>query len=279
MSIVIGAVILLAGLGLTFGVILAVASKFFHVQIDERIEMINEILPGANCGGCGFPGCMGYADAIIMQNAEPTLCAPGGAGTAEKIASLLGIEVEAGTRNFPIVKCQGTAAVQAFEYDGIPSCRGASLIQGGFLLCTSGCLGLGDCASVCPVDAISMERGIPEIDEEICISCGKCEKECPRQIIELRPSTDFVHVRCGNREKGKAAKTACPSACIACKKCEKECPFDAIHVIDNLAVIDYEKCKNCGKCVKVCPMNVIVNLRKERKAREKKEKEAPVNEA
>lgn len=270
MSIVLVSVIVLGVLGLVFGVVLAIASKFFHVEVDERIEEINAVLPGANCGGCGFPGCMGYAEAIINENVEAGLCAPGGSEISQLIAEILGIEVEAGVRKYPIVQCQGREAVSAFQYEGVMTCKGAGLIQEGFKQCTFGCLGLEDCANVCPEGAINMDEGIPVINEEMCISCGKCVTACPKNIIEMRPEGWFVHVLCLNREKGKLARAACSVACIACKKCEKECPFDAIHVVDNLAVIDYEKCNNCGKCVKVCPTNVIVNLLKERKARKKK---------
>lgn len=267
MNVAVAALIVLGALGGLFGIVLAVSSRIFRVEVDERIERIHEALPGVNCGGCGYPGCFSYAEALVMEGAEPGLCAPGGSDTAEKIGEILGLDVGESVTIYPIVRCQGSDAELSFEYDGIPTCEAASILQGGFKQCTAGCLGLGDCVRACPVDAITMKNGIPEIDEEICISCGTCAEICPRDIIEMRPADHFVHVLCLNTEKGKAAKSACPASCIACRKCEKECPFDAIHVIDNLAVIDYEKCRNCGKCVKVCPMEVIVNLRKERKSR------------
>jgi len=273
MDIAIAALIILGALGLVFGVVLAVSSRIFRVEVDERVEKVYEALPGANCGGCGYPGCFAYAEALVEGSVKPDLCAPGGGDVARKIGEILGLDVGDTVTKYPIVRCQGSQARLSFEYDGIETCEAASILQGGFKECTTGCLGLGDCMRVCPAGAITMRIGIPEIDEGICISCGQCAQICPRNIIEMRPADQYVHVLCLNRDKGKAAKSACPSSCIACKKCEKECPFDAIHVIDNCAVIDYEKCKNCGKCVEACPMNVIINLRKERKSREKKKNE------
>ncbi|MFH1707910.1 MAG: RnfABCDGE type electron transport complex subunit B [Planctomycetota bacterium] len=266
-NILVSAIVVLGGLGLLFGVVLAVAARFFQVAVDERVEKITAALPGANCGGCGLPGCAGYADAIVNQGMALNLCAPGGATSAQKIGAIMGVAVTAGVRKFPAVHCQGAQAVRAFAYDGIATCGAAVLVQGGFKVCTWACLGLGDCGRVCPTGAIKTATGIAAVDETRCISCGKCAAACPRSLIVMRPIDRPVHVRCSNRWKGREAKTGCPMACIACRKCEKTCAFDAIHVVDNLAIVDYAKCTSCAKCVEACPQKCIVNMALERAAR------------
>jgi RnfABCDGE-type electron transport complex B subunit len=261
-------------LSLIFGIILAIAAQKFHVEVDPRIEKVSSMLAGANCGGCGYPGCSGYATAIVLHGAPPDKCGPGGQEAARKIAEVMGQTVKEAERRVAVVACRGTPAVakERFIYGGILDCRAAVLVQEGQKGCAYGCLGFGTCERVCPFAAIYMTPdGLPVVVEENCKACGKCVEICPRNIIHLAPYSKHVHVLCKSKDKGAATKKVCSVGCIACKKCEKVCKFEAIKVDNNLAVIDYSKCTNCGKCVTECPQNVIINLRKFRKAREKPE--------
>jgi Na+-translocating ferredoxin:NAD+ oxidoreductase RNF subunit RnfB len=258
---IIATVIAVGAMAVAFGIILSIAAQKFAVKVDPRITQISEA-----------PGCAGYAAAIVIGGAEISLCAPGGADTAAKIAKVMGVEVAAAEPKVAVIRCRGTLAVagRKFQYDGISDCRAAVLVNAGSKACRYGCLGLGSCANACLFGAILVpENQVPLVVEEKCVGCGKCVEACPKGIITLAPSSKHVHVVCMNREKGGSAKKSCKAACIACKKCEKECKFDAIHIENNLAVIDYEKCKDCGKCVVVCPQDALVNLRPVRKKLQK----------
>ncbi|MCC8165111.1 MAG: RnfABCDGE type electron transport complex subunit B [Planctomycetes bacterium] len=264
------AFIAMAVLGAFLALVLAVASRRFAVEVNPLVEQINAVLPGANCGGCGYAGCMNYAEAVALKGADPTLCAPGGVKTGVGIAKLLGVEASEKARSVALCNCQHLNVKTVALYSGIQTCRAASLqgLGGGWLDCRYGCMGYGDCKAACPFGAITMsEDNRPVVDEDKCTGCKKCQVACPRALMEVRPIDKHVHVLCHNRDKGAIANKICGHACISCKKCEKECPFDAIHVENLLAVIDYDKCKNCGKCVKVCPHQVIINLREQRRGK------------
>lgn len=266
------ALISMALLGGLLGLILAVASKRFHVETDPRIDEVSEALPGVNCGACGYPGCAGYAEAIVVEGTEINLCAPGGKETVEAIASIMGMEAVATEARFATVACQAKGMQSRFRYEGVRDCKAANVmgLAGGFKTCTYGCLGLGNCAAACPFDAIVMGADdLPHVNEDLCTGCGQCVSACPRGLTRVDSEKRVIFVQCKNRDKGAVANKLCEHACIGCHKCVKECPFDAIHVENNLAVIDYEKCKLCGKCVGVCPKQVIVNLRQERRERAK----------
>jgi len=254
-------------LGIAFGAGLAYASKKFAVEIDPKVEKLINILPGANCGACGFPGCSGYAAAVASGEAAPNLCSPGGAETVEKISEILGVEVTAEEPKTAFIKCAGAKdAVQESQYSGVQSCALAALINKGPGACKYACLLMGDCMAVCPFDAITWTPGnIPVIIEEKCTACGKCVQACPKGIINLRPKSKRVLVLCSSQDKGAAARKACKVACIACTKCVKECPVDAIKIENNHAIIDTEKCILCGKCVAVCPTKAIWDGRPPRK--------------
>jgi Na+-translocating ferredoxin:NAD+ oxidoreductase RNF subunit RnfB len=269
-------VVAVGAMAVAFGIILAIAAQKFAVKVDPRITQIAEALPGANCGGCGYPGCSGYAAAIVIGGADINLCAPGGSDTTARIAEVMGVVASAAEPKVAVVMCRGTLGVagKKFQYDGISDCRAAVLVNAGSKSCRYGCLGLGSCANACPFGAILVpENKIPVVIEEKCVGCGKCIETCPKHIIELVPKSKYVHVVCKNVDKGGKAKKLCKIACIGCNKCEKECKFDAIHVENNLARIDYEKCKNCGKCVVVCPQDALVNLRPIRKKLDHKKEE------
>jgi len=252
-------VIIVAVIGLIAGVGLSFASKFMAVPVDERVEKISEALPGANCGACGYSGCDGYAAAIASGEAEPNKCAPGGAAAAAAIAEIMGVEVET-VKKRAVIACNGNPEItkRKYEYNGIKTCAGASLLHAGPLECAYGCIGLGDCAAACPFDAITVKDGKPFICDDICVACGKCATACPKSLITLVPENAAVTVGCANKAKGAAVVKACGVSCIACKLCEKACEAGALKVIDNLAQIDYELCTGCGKCKEACKRGVLV---------------------
>ncbi|MCD8140223.1 MAG: RnfABCDGE type electron transport complex subunit B [Planctomycetaceae bacterium] len=264
------AFIAMAILGAFLALVLAVASRRFAVETNPLVGQINGALPGANCGGCGYAGCMNYAEAVALKGADPTLCAPGGVKTGMEIARILGVEVTNKARSVAHCHCQHENVKTVAVYSGIQTCRGASLqgLGGGWLDCRYGCLGYGDCKNACLFGAITMgEDKRPVVDEDKCTGCQKCSVACPRALMAVTPIDKHVHVLCHNRDKGAMANKICAHACIACKKCEKECPVDAIHVNNLLAEIDYDKCISCGKCVKVCPHQVIITLRDKRRGK------------
>ncbi|MDD7557071.1 MAG: Fe-S cluster domain-containing protein [Porphyromonas somerae] len=258
-------ILFLAIVGALAALLLFVVSKKFHVEEDARIELVNEALPGANCGGCGYPGCSGFARACVeAESMEGLFCTVGGNDTMLKVADILGRTAVEAEPQLAVVRCNGTcdARPKVNQYDGASSCAIAAATYGGETGCTFGCLGLGDCTLACGFDAIKMNplTGLPEVDEERCTACGACVKACPKMIIELRkkgPKGRRIFVSCVNKEKGGVAKKACDNACIGCSKCFKECKFEAITIANNLAYIDPNKCRLCRKCVVVCPTGAI----------------------
>lgn len=256
----------LSALGGLFGAGLAYASRRFHVEVDPRVARIGEVLPGANCGACGYAGCAAYAAAIVSEDAPIDLCTPGGAKCQSAVAAIMGREVSVTAE--PMVArlhCNGGCRERAprYRYVGIMDCKAADLLQGGYRSCTYGCTGLGTCARVCPFDAITMVDGLPVVDEEACTGCGICVRECPKDLFELVPRRFHVMVRCRSEDRGAAAKQVCDNPCIGCSKCAKACPVGAILVSKErwLAAIDYTKCTDCGECVETCPTKAIFDRR------------------
>lgn len=257
-------IISLCAIGVTAAIILYFVAQKFKVDEDPRIDKVEEALPGANCGGCGFPGCRGMAEACVKaEDLNSLFCPVGGADTMKDVASILGKEVKEKAPKVAVVRCNGTCENRPRKntYDGALSCAIQANLYGGETDCQFGCLGCGDCVSVCQFDAIHMgENGLPIVDQDACVACGACVSACPKDIIELRnkgPKDRRVYVACKNEDKGGLAKKACNTACIGCMKCVKVCPFDAITVKNNLSYIDPDKCKLCRKCVAVCPTGAI----------------------
>ena len=266
MDLILVAVISLGAIGLISAIVLFVASKKFAVYEDPRIGEVAEVLPQANCGGCGYPGCAGFAEACVKAGSlEGKLCPVGGQPVMARVAAILGLEAASAEPKVAVVRCNGSCEHRPHttRYDGVSSCAVANATYGGETDCTFGCLGCGDCVDACQFDAIHMnpETGLPEVDENACTACGACVKACPRRIIELRPkgkNNRRVYVSCVNKDKGAQTRKACSVGCIGCGKCVKVCPFEAITLENNLAYIDPAKCKLCRKCEAECPQGAIL---------------------
>lgn len=266
-SIIVYAVVSLASLGTLAAIILFFVAQRFKVIEDPRIDVVEALLPSANCGGCGYAGCRAFAETVVKnESLDGMNCPPGGNDTLQAIAKALGLEAAEVEPEIAVVRCSGsrTNAPQKVAYDGPATCFFAHNLFAGESGCPFGCLGLGDCVVSCDFDAIEMdeETGLPVVNDK-CVACGACVKACPRGIIELRPKGKKdrrIFVSCINEEKGGPAKKNCSVACIGCGKCVKVCPFDAITLENNLAYIDPVKCKLCRKCVTECPTDAIHEL-------------------
>ena len=253
------ACLMVGGTGLLIGILLGIAGKFLAVKTDEKVEGIRELLPGNNCGGCGYPGCDGLAEAIASNNASPSACPVGGAKVANSISELLGVSCEV-VRKVAYVKCNGDCnnTTPKYDYTGNMTCADAAIVTvGGPKSCDYGCLGYGSCVSVCDKNAIKILNGIAVVDKEKCYACGKCVKVCPKGLIEIIPYDSKYHVACSSIDRGVDVKKACKTGCIGCKLCEKNCENNAVVVENNIAKIDYDKCTNCGACANKCPSKII----------------------
>ncbi len=260
-------ILVLSLIGLVFGSGLAVASRFLAVKRDERLEALEEVLPGANCGACGSPGCGAFASAVIEGDAVPTGCTVGGAAVAEQIASILGVEVETVGAQVAHVFCQGgldDRHVQ-YVYSGPRDCRAMNILSGGDRSCDSGCLHQGTCRDVCPFDAISMgDNGIPVVNWDLCTACGICVAACPRDIIHLVPQDQKLVVECSNPGRAKDVRQVCKVGCLACGMCVRACDSKAWSMDNNLPVLDNQACQLAGTCIEKCPTKVIKSLATEK---------------
>ncbi len=261
------AVIPVVLLGILCGAGLVIASKLMAVKEDERYPKIRECLPGANCGACGFAGCDGYAKALCENPDTPVnLCVPGADTVVQQLSKLLGVESAAAEKKTAVVHCSGDCShtQDKVDYHGLESCKAAKLLYGGKGSCTYGCLGFGDCQKVCPQNAICLVNGVAKINPVLCVGCGLCTRTCPNRLISLIPVRETAVVLCSNKDKGALVRKICTAGCIGCKKCERSCPQGAVKVVDNLAVIDYNKCEDCpdaGICAKGCPTGAIQPVR------------------
>lgn len=254
-------VLLFTGAGAVAGGILVAVSVIFAVHTDPRLDAIQEALPGINCGACGFSGCSSYAKAVLEEGAAVNLCKAGGKATAEAVAAVLGVEAGAVEPVAAVVHCQGHCGHTAlkYEFQGTSSCAAANRFYQGGKFCTHSCLGFGDCAAVCPNDAISITDMLASVDAGRCVGCGLCVKACPNQLISIHGmGGKRARVLCASTEMGKITRAVCTSGCIGCKICEKKCPSGAIRVANNLAVVDEEKCTGCGACAEACPSGAIL---------------------
>lgn len=252
-------VIIVSVIGIIAGVVLTVAAKYMAVPVDERVSNIREVLPGANCGACGFAGCDEYAEKLINEGVAPNLCTPGGSEVAGKIGELLGVSVGEVVPMTAIVKCSGTCQNTTYimDYQGPQTCEACNYFYQGRRACSHACLGYGDCVAVCQYDAIYIENGIAVVDKERCTGCSMCAKNCPNHLIDIVPRSSDIFVACSSTDKGAFTRKVCSAGCIGCRKCEKTCEYGAITITDNLASVDPAKCTNCGACVGVCPTKVI----------------------
>lgn len=253
-GVVVGAV------GLLLGLLLGVFGKLFRVDVNEKEELVRELLPGNNCGGCGYAGCDALAKAIAEGTAPANAC-PVGRDKHAEIARVMGQESTETEKQIAFVKCRGTCDKTKikYHYEGIADCRKLALIPGnGEKVCRYGCMGYGSCVDACNFGAIAVIDGVAVVDREACVACGACVKACPNHLIELIPYSAVQRVGCNSKDNGKQVRAECEVGCIACKLCEKACAYDAVHVTDNLAKIDYSKCTRCGACAEKCPRHIII---------------------
>ena len=254
------AMAVVGAVGLFIGLFLGIAGIKFKVEVDEREEAVLSALPGNNCGGCGYAGCANLAAAIAKGEAPVNACPVGGEPVGKEIAKIMGVEAGKETKKVAFVACQGTCdkAKTDYEYHGIADCAMLSFVpNGGPKSCDYGCTGFGNCVKACPFDAIHVVDGVAVVDKDTCKACGKCVAACPKHLIELVPYEQKHLVQCSSKDKGKDVMSVCSVGCIGCKMCEKVCESDAVHVVDNIAHIDPEKCTNCGKCAEKCPKKII----------------------
>jgi electron transport complex protein RnfB len=253
------AAISMGALGVAFAGGLYYAAKKLQVDTDERIELLTNILPGYNCGACGFSGCSGLAQALLEGKASANACSPGGAEVAARVADALEMTVTPVKRKVAHVACRGNLSFDPrADYEGLQDCRAAHMVVGGHRTCVYGCLGFGTCVQACQFGALTQdERGVPIVDTAACVGCGECAEVCPRGVIRLVEDGKHSFVRCNSPLEGRTARTVCQEGCIGCRACERVCHYEAVHVIDGLAVIDASKCTGCGECAVKCPTKCI----------------------
>lgn len=258
----------MAGLGAILSLILVIATKKFHVDEDPRIDAVEELLPGANCGACGTPGCRAFAESLVRGEASPAQCPVNTPEMTEAIANYLGIDAGATAKQVARLACAGghDIARRRARYEGIETCRGAVLVGGGGKGCPWGCLGWGDCAVVCPFDAIALDQNdLPQVDEDKCTACGKCVDECPKRLYTIHPLNHRLWVACCSLAFGKEAKSECSVACIGCGLCAKDAAPELIAMKSKLAVVDYEKNELASlDAIQRCPTGAIVWLDEEK---------------
>ncbi len=259
MNIIVITTLSLGAIALVAGLVLFAASKKFAVKENPLIDEVEELLPGANCGGCGFAGCRAFAETVVNKKDMSLNCPVAGADTMAQIAAKLGLEVDVSVKKIARVKCQGgTHAKHIGEYLGIRTCEAAVVGAISDLVCPHGCFGYGDCARACPFDCIEIIDGVAVVDEDRCTACGICIKVCPRNLIELMHHDKKVYVACMSPDKGADVKQYCSVGCIGCKLCDKACQFEAIDYKPFISKVIPDNCTQCMACVIKCPTNSIL---------------------
>lgn len=263
MTAIVIATVTVGIVGILIGVLLGIASEVFKVEVDEKEIQVREALPGNNCGACGYPGCDGLAKAIASGEAKVNQCPVGGQPVAAKIAVIMGVDdVGASEKKVAFVKCKGNCnyTKKLYTYSGLHDCNGAMVVPGaGGKSCEYGCMGYGSCVKACEFDSIHIVDGIALVDKEKCVACGKCVSACPKKLIDMVPYKAKTLVQCNSQDKGKTVKEKCSVGCIGCTMCVKQCQDDAIHMVGNVALVDYSKCIECGRCAMKCPTKVIIS--------------------
>ena len=256
------AIAVLCSIGALAGIVLVIAAKLMAVPENETAKEIEGLLPGANCGACGFAGCADYAKAVAEGRAVTNLCVPGGAKAAANVAAAMGVKAEGIEEKVGFVACHGSydSTQDKFVYRGVNSCAACNQYYGGRSICSWGCIGLGDCVSACKFDAISVKNGVAHIDPTRCTGCGACAANCPKGLIHIVPLNSKTVTVCSNRDRGALTHKSCIRGCIGCGKCVRTCPEGAITIEDNLAKVDFTKCKSCGQCVLACPVHARESL-------------------
>lgn len=264
MEAVITAAIIMTGLGIVFASVLATADYFLKVEEDPRLEKVEELLPGNNCGACGEPGCSAFAGKLIAGEVSPARCTVAGEEELVHIAEVLGVDVGAEERLIARLKCAGGEGMvgELADYRGVESCRAAVVVDGGGRACTWGCLGLGDCEAACTFDAIRMNwEGLPQVEPDRCTACGDCVDVCPLDLFTLVPESQKLFVQCNSPLTGEAARARCAVACDACGRCAADAPDDVIEMVNGLPVIHYDREeKPTERATWRCPTSAIVWL-------------------
>ncbi|HID96157.1 MAG TPA: RnfABCDGE type electron transport complex subunit B [Candidatus Latescibacteria bacterium] len=266
-GISLSAMLWLGGLGLLFGAVLAWASLKFTVKEDPRVEQVLEMLPGANCGACGYPSCRGFAEKLVAGDAPVNSCVVGGAETLSRISEFLGVDVEERIPMIAVLHCKGgdKECKRLYDYNGIADCRAATLLAEGPKACRYGCIGLGTCVTSCPFGAIKMgDNGLPVIDEVLCTGCGRCVNICPKRIIGLIPKAQKIYLGCSSHDRGAKVKKICEVGCTGCSLCVKVTTTGGISMEDFLPVIDYNQSPNLVAAAHKCPQNCFVDRAKVR---------------